>query len=117
MARSEDYLHCANLQAELEQIRAHQNILDTKLQSQAKMADEKHEFDLKFFLHRVSSLQDQFNELSNICSHAEESIKILKYMLDKNSAPRSSFKNLRNVGAEANPEDSIACQIIHIPID
>ena len=117
MARSEDCLHCADLEAELEQIRAHQKILDTKIQTQTQITNEKHEADLNFFLHRVSSLQEQFNDLSNRCNHVEVSVEILKYILDKNNAPSSSSTNLKNTGVEGNPEDSTAYQISHINID
>jgi len=69
MARYEDCLHCADLQAELEQICAHQILLDAKIDSHAKLTREKYEVDINLFLHRVSSLQAQFNELANKCSH------------------------------------------------
>lgn len=58
MAQSEDLLHCADLQAELEQIRAHQRVLDVKIESNTWMTNAKYEADLNLFLHRVSSLQE-----------------------------------------------------------
>ena len=82
--------------------------MDNKLHFQAKLAEERHEADLNFFHQRVTSLQEQFKELSNKCAHAQESIEILKYMLEKNTAPSSSSTNARNQGEDANPEDSTA---------
>jgi len=117
MARSENCLHCADLQVELEQIQAHQKILDPKIDTHAQITKEKHETCLNLFLHRVSSLQEQFNDLSNRCNHVQESIDILKYILEKNSAPSTSSTNLRNEGVEGNPEESTARQISHINID
>lgn len=109
MAWSEDCLHCADLQAELEKIRAHQKILDSKIDSHARMTSEKYEADLNLFLHRVSSLQEQFSELANRCSHAQDSIDILKYMLEKRNAPNTSSSSFKNAEVNNKPDESIAC--------
>ena len=117
MARSENCLHCADLWEELEQIRAHQKLLDAKIDSHARITSEKYEVDLNLFLHRVSSLQEQFNDLSNKCSHKQESIDILKYMMEKRNAPNTSSSNLRDAKGDSKPEESTARQISHINID
>ena len=94
------------MQAELEQIWAHQKILDAKLQIELKILDEKHEADVNVFLHRVTSIQNQYNAFSNCCAHAEESVQILKYILVKRIAPSSSSNNGRNAGNEDNTDAS-----------
>ncbi|MCY6488400.1 hypothetical protein, partial [Actinobacillus pleuropneumoniae] len=88
MARNEDCLHCADLQAELEEVRAQQHILEnqqrileTRLKDQNRILNEKYRAKIDLFLHRVASLHDQFSHLSNRCNHAEESISILQYMM------------------------------------
>ena len=58
MARSEECLHCVDLQAKLEQIRVHQKLLDANIDSQNRIINEKYEVDINLFLHRVSSLHE-----------------------------------------------------------
>lgn len=117
MTRSEDYLHYVDLQAELEQIRAHQKILDAKIDSQNCLVNEKYAADINLFVHRISSLHEQFNQLSNRCSHAEESIEILKYMMEKRNALPTSSSSIKQVGVDDKPEESTARHISHINID
>lgn len=116
MAWSEDCLHCADLQAKLEQIRAHQNILDAKIDSQNRIVKKKYQVDSNMFLHRVSSLHKRFNHLSNRCSHAEESIEILKYMMDKRNAAAPSSSSTKQISVDDNPEESMVRHINHIDI-
>lgn len=81
------------------------------------MTSEKYEAYLNVFLHKVSSLQEQFNDLANRCSHVQESIEILKYMMEKINAPSTSSSSPRNVEVDSKLEDSIARQISHINTD
>lgn len=69
MDRSEDCLHCRDLQAELEQVRTHQCLLDEKIDDATRIITDKYEVELNLFLHRISSMQEQFNALSNTCAH------------------------------------------------
>lgn len=123
MARNEDCLHCADLQVELEEIRAQQHILynqqrilETRIKDQNRIINDKYQAEIDLFLHRVSSLHEQFNHLSNRCSHAEESISILKYMMDKrnNAAPSSS--SAKQGEGDEKMEESTARHINHIEI-
>ena len=117
MARSEDCLHCVDLQAELKQICAHQRTLDAKIKNDVQALEEKHAADVNFLFYRVSSLQTQFDNLSKKCAHIDESIEILKYMMDKLSTPGTSSNNLKNAGNDENPENSIDRQMSHIYIN
>lgn len=90
MARNEDCLHCRDLQEELEQIRVHQRVLNEKIESSTPIINAKYEVDLNLFLHHVTSLQEQFNALSNVCAHIQESMDILKYMMEKLNAPSAN---------------------------
>ena len=83
MDRNEDCLHCRDLQAEIEQVRTHQRLLDEKIDAATRILTAKYEADLNLFLHRISSLQEQFSALSNTCAHIQESVEILKFMMDK----------------------------------
>lgn len=65
MARNEDCLHCSDLQAELEEIRAQQNILDNqqrileaKIDNQNRIINDKYRAEINLFLHRTSSLHE-----------------------------------------------------------
>jgi len=124
MARSEDYLHCADLQAELEEVRAQQRtlenqqrILETRIDHQNCIINDKYRVEIDLFLHRVASLHEQFNHLSNRCSHAEESIAILQYMMDKKNQAAPSSSSAIQIELDQNPEESTARQISHIEID
>ena len=117
MAKSKNCFHYADLQAELEQIRAHQKTIDAKLKNDVKALEDRHQTDVNFFLSRVSSLQAQFEDILNRCAHAKESVQILKYMIEKCTAPSTSSNNIRNAGNDENPEHSTARQISHINID
>jgi len=99
MARSEDCLYCADLQAELEEVRAQQHTLEnqvknleTRMENQYHTINDKYRAEIDLFLHRVASLHEQFRNLSNRCNYAEESIAILQYIMDKkkNRATSSS---------------------------
>lgn len=139
MARSEDCFHCADLQAELEEIRAQQSILDRKqtlmkgvleehdrqlkeqslrLFEQDRINTEKYKAEIQLFMHKAASLEEQFRLLTNRCGHAEESITVLRYMMDKlNKEAASSSSSVKQENKEGNPEDSTARQIQHIMID
>lgn len=123
MARSEDCLHCANLQAEFEELRSQHRImqdqvrsLETRMEDQYRILNEKYRTEINLFLHRVSSLHEQFRNLANRCSHAEESITILQYM-DKKNKELPSSSSAKQVEPDPNPEESTARQISHIYID
>lgn len=90
MARNEDCLHCRDLQEELEQIRVHQRVLNEKIESSTRIINAKYEADLNLFLHCVTSLQEQFKALSNVWAHIQESMDILKYMMEKLNTPSAS---------------------------
>jgi len=138
MARSEDCLHCADLQAELEEIRTQQSILDEqhrllesrleeqnrrledqnrRIEDQNRLMNEKYKAEIQLFMNRVSSLQEQFRQLSNRCSHAEESISILQYMMEKKNSVATSSSSAKQEGVDKQPEESTARQIRHIVID
>lgn len=117
MDRSEDCLHCRDLQAELEQVRAHQRLLDEKIEAASRIISAKYEADITLFLHRISSLQEQFNSLKNTCAHIQESVDILRYMMDKINAPSTSSSSIKIAEADSHPENSTAQQISRISID
>lgn len=82
MDKSEDCLHCRDLQAEIE--------------------------------------QEQFTALSNTCAYIQESVEILKFMVDKiNSAngPSTSSSSARAAAVDSHLEASNARHISHITID
>lgn len=65
MACSEDCLHCADLQAELEEVRAQQHtleneqrILETWIDDQNHIINNKYRGEIDLFLHRVASLHE-----------------------------------------------------------
>ena len=90
MACNEDCLYCVDLQAELEEVKAQQRILEnqqrileTRIEDQNHIINDKYRAKIDLFLHRVASLHEKFSHLSNRCSHVEESISILQYMMEK----------------------------------
>lgn len=139
MARSEDCFHCADLQAEMDEIRAQQSLLDRKqtlledrleehdrqlkeqgqrLFEQDRINTEKYKAEIQLFMHKAASLEEQFRLLTNRCGHVEESISILRYMMEKfNKGAASSSSSVKQEGKEENPEESTARQIQHIMID
>lgn len=117
MDRSEDCLHCRDLQVELEQVRTHQRLLDKKIEAATRIITAKYEAYLNLFLHRISSLQEQFNALTNTCVHIQDSIDILKHMMEKISAPSTRSFSIKIAEADSHPKDSTAQQISHISID
>lgn len=124
MARSEDCLHCADLQAELEEFRAQQcilenqqRILETRIDDQNRVINKKYRAEIDLYLHRVTSLHEKFNHLSNWCSHAEESVAILQYIMDKKNQTAPSSSSAIQIEPDQNLKESTARQISHIEID
>ena len=93
-----------------------QRNLEARVDSQNCAINDKYRAEIDLFLHRVSSLHEQFNHLSNRCSHAEESIMILKYMMDKSNNVVPSSSSAKHTEGDAKPEESTARQISHIEI-
>lgn len=125
MARSEDCFHCADLQAELEEIRTQHSMLDRKqslieariedhdrrldeqsrrLFEQDRINTEKYKAEIQLFMHKAASLEEQFRQLTNRCTHAEESISILKFMME-NITTVSSSSSVKQEAKDDNPEE------------
>lgn len=122
MERSDDCLHCKDLNAQFVELREQQRILEdqvrsleTRLEDQFRVLNDKYKTEINVFLHRVAQLHEQYEQLSNRCSHAEESIAVLKFIMDKKlkDAPSSSSATAH----EPNPEASTAKKNSHIEID
>lgn len=65
MAHNEDCLHCADLQVELEEVRAQQcvlenqqRILENRIEDQNRILNDKYRAEIDLFLHRVASLHE-----------------------------------------------------------
>jgi len=82
--KSENCLHCADLQEEMKLIKAQNKIIQSKQQSK-----------FWFLTHKVHILEEQLRYSNNRCGHIEESLEILHYMVAKQAAQSSSS----NVGA------------------
>lgn len=67
-------------------------------------------------MHKAASLEEQFRHLTNRCGHVEESISILKFMMEKITTASSS-SSVKHEAKDDNPEESTARQIQHIMID
>lgn len=139
MARNEDCLHCADLQAEMDELRTQQslldrkqNLLDARLEEHDRRLDEqnrrifeqdsinteKYKAEIQLFMHKVASLEEQFRQLTNRCGHVEESISILQYMMEKiTKRADTSSSSVKQEAKDENPEESTARQIQHIMID
>lgn len=87
------------------------------MEDQNRIINEKYRAEIDLFLHRVSSLHEQFRNLANRCIHAEESIGILQYILDKNNKEVPSSSSVQLMHQDPNPKESTARQISHIEID
>lgn len=124
MDRSEDRFHCRDLQAEFEELRAQQRALEdqvrsleTRIEDQFRVLNDKYRAEINMFLHRVHSLHEQFSNLANRCSHAEESITVLKFMMDKKLKEAPSTSSAKQNEPDPYPEESTARKISHIEID
>lgn len=135
MERPEQCFHCRDLQAEFEEVRAQQRTLEdhvrsmearhadqvrtleAKLDEQCRILHEKYRAEMNLFLHRVHSLHEQFSNLSNRCAHAEESITVLRYMMENKFKEVSSSSSAKPNEPDPSPEDSTARKISHIEID
>lgn len=91
--------------------------LEARLEEQCKIIHEKYRAEMNLFLHRVHSLHEQFSSLSNRCSHAEEKISILKYMMDKKFKDATSSSSAKQNEPDLDPEASTARKMSHIDID
>ena len=91
--------------------------LETRSEDQYKILNEKYRTEINLFLYRTSSLSEQFRNMANRCSHVEESIQILQYMLDKKNKEAPNSSSAKQVEPDPNPEESTARQISHIDID
>lgn len=135
MARSEQCFHCRDLQAEFDEVRAQQRILEdqvrnmearhaeqirsleAKFDEQFRILHTKYRTEMNLFLHRVHSLQEQFNGLNNRCIHAEESLAILREIMEAKQKEKSTSSSAKPMEAEQHPEDSTARNFSHISID
>lgn len=124
MARQEQCFHCRDLQAEFDEVRAQQKALEeqvrsleARLEEQCKIIHEKYRAEMNLLLHRVHSLHEQFSNLSNRCSHAEEKISILKFIMDKKFKDATSSSSAKPIEPDLEPEGSTARKISHIDID
>lgn len=124
MARQEQCFHCRDLQAEFDEVRAQQKALDeqvrsleARLEEQCKIIHEKYRAEMNLFLHRVHSLHEQFSNLSNRCSHAEEKICILKFIMEKKFKDATSSSSAKPIKPDLDPEGSTTRKISHIDID
>lgn len=79
--------------------------------------NEKYMTEINLFLYKASSLSEQLRNLANRCSHAEESIPILQYTLDKKNKEALSSSSAKQVEPDPNLEESTATWISHIDID
>lgn len=78
---------------------------------------EKYKAEIQLFMHKAASLQEQFRQLTNRCAHAEESISILKYMMDKRNVIATSSSSVKQEEKYDQPEESTLRNIQHIMID
>lgn len=135
MDRNEQCFHCRDLQAEFEEVRAQQRILEdqvrnmearhaeqirsleAKFDEQFRILHSKYRTEMNLFLHRVHSLHEQFNALSNRCIHAEESLAILREIMEEKQKDKSTSSSAKPMEADQNPEDSTARKISRIDID
>lgn len=79
--------------------------------------NDKYKAEIQLFMHRVSSLQEKFRKLSNRCAHAEESISILQFMMEKRNVVATSSSSVKQEARDNQPKESTARQIQHIMID
>lgn len=77
---------------------------------------EKYKAEIQLFMHKAASLQEQFRQVINRCAHAEESISILKFMMEKKNSIATSSSSVKQEKDEY-PEESTARHIQHIMID
>lgn len=135
MERPEQCFHCRDLQAEFEEVRAQQMALEDQVQNmearhaeqirnleakfdeQFRILHSKYRAEMNLFLHRVHTLHEQFNGLSNRCVHAEESLSILREIMEKKQKDNSSSSSAKPMEADQKPEDSTARKISRINID
>ena len=79
--------------------------------------EEKFQVDTTFLQQQAQSYQQQLLTASNQCEHVEESLQILKYMLEKRSTSSSNSNNVKNSNPNENQDNIDASTGRPISID